>query len=186
MTVTATITAASNKLSSGAKAGIAVTSVIAIFALLALGIIFWARRRRSHTHQGASTDPSPAEPKAVVYQDPIIDHQSPEPHYGVPINGQSPSSGFVQHEGARGSFIGSEAHHPYSPDSIHNVHKDSYIPVGGISNFNHTGSFVEVPGESQEDMRERLKRVKEERDRLSRIHELSQMEAQLEASIARS
>jgi LPXTG-motif cell wall-anchored protein len=200
VTVTTTILSQPQGLSTGAQAGIGVAVAIVVFALLLLGAFLYFRRRRRQ-RQPAPTEPPrsdydtrglytkpeleaddipkktpPAAKPQIAELDEILRDTDetvsrPEPEISESSASRSVTAKDQKPRPRPAASTGAVS----TPDEpVASLPEDTVARDSGAADEE----------ESEEELRQKIHRTKEERERLARIDELSRLEARLETRLA--
>jgi len=205
VTVTATTTAPSQPqgLSTGAQAGIGVAVAIVVLALLLLGTFFYFRRRRRQ-RQSAPTEPPRSDydthglyTKPELEADDVPKSKPPaaEPQIAE-LNAQgeilrdtdkavSRPEPEIRESSASRSVAAKDQEPQPRPAASTGAVSTPDEPVSSLPEdtaARDSGAADEE--ESEEELRRKIHRTREERERLARIDELSRLEARLETKLA--
>lgn len=192
--------------STGAKAGIGVGVAIGVLALLLLGALLIRRRRRKpRTDQTPVTDQTPltdqtpygidtkqeldgtsyATPKVKDVSPPVAEVDAAEPHTQANLTSTEPSPLVAPHARsedavelpslAASRVVNSSVAYPQElADAVPETRSAVSAP--------HEARLREVEGEH--DIQQQIKRIREEKERLTRINELERLEAELQERLA--
>jgi LPXTG-motif cell wall-anchored protein len=191
--------------STGAKAGIGVGVAIGVLALLLLGALLIRRRRRKPrtdqtpvTEQTPLTDQTPygidtkqeldgtsyATPKVKDVSPPVAEVDAAEPHTQANLTSTEPSlvAPHARSEDAvelpslaASRVVNSSVAYPQElADAVPETRSAVSAP--------HEARLREVEGEH--DIQQQIKRIREEKERLTRINELERLEAELQERLA--
>jgi MYXO-CTERM domain-containing protein len=167
-------------LSTGAKAGIGVGVAIGVLALLLLGALLLRRRRRKpKTDQTPVTDQMPygidtkqeldgtsyATPKVKDVSPPVAELDASKPHSD--FTSSQPGTR-IRDPTASGNFAAGGA----EPQTQANLTSTEPSPL------------VAPHARSEDDIRQQIKRIREQKERLTRINELERLEAELQERLA--
>ena len=190
----------SPSLSTGAKAGIGVGVAIGVLALLLLGALLIRRRRRKpRTDQTPVTEQTPygidtkqeldgtsyATPKVKDVSPPVAEVDAAEPHTQANLASTEPSPLVAPHARsedavelpslAASRVVNSSVAYPQElADAVPETRSAVSAP--------HEARLREVEGEH--DIQQQIKRIREEKERLTRINELERLEAELQERLA--
>jgi hypothetical protein len=202
-TVTPTVPSQHQGLSTGAKAGIGVVVAIVVLALLLLGAFLYFRHRQRQRH------PAPTEPPRSDYDayglytkpeleaDNIPKNKPPaaEPQIAE-LNAQDeilrdtdeavsrPEPEIRELSASRSVAAKDQKPQPRPATSTGAVPTPDELGASLPEDTAARDSGVADEEESEEELRRKIRRTKEERERLARIDELSRLEARLETKLA--
>ncbi|KAH6714058.1 hypothetical protein BKA61DRAFT_55400 [Leptodontidium sp. MPI-SDFR-AT-0119] len=177
-------------LSTGAKAGIGVGVAIGVLTLLLLGaLLLWRRRRKAKTDQTPVTNQTPygvdtkQELDGTSYAIPRVENTSP------PVAELEASEA---HSDFTSSQPGTRILDPIASDAqFEDAAKLPGLAASSDDAVPETQSTASAPHEvrlrevdEEHDIRQQIKRIRNEKERLARINELERLEAELQERLA--